>query len=418
MAVISRELVPATEPTRRVRLEIDGAGSFDSFVSVEIVRDLRDFSGSFTVVARDATRSIATFDWASPPPIVRLRPGPGARLYIDDEPVLTGWIERARPVIDEVRAEVTISGRDKAGDLVDCAAAPSGPGEFRQVKLEDAAKRICAPFGLSVRCEIDTGRPFDRYPLELAETGLAAIEKGARQRHALMTSDGTGGVVITRTGATRAPADLTLPGNMKGSLAEYSHEARYSVTVVHAQAERAGGRRSGRPAPLDVTAEPLSIGDRTAGDGSATERERFGTAVKGSAEDPEITRYRPIVHLAKTQADAQAAADEADWRMRTARAEAEELVTWVHGFRANGKLWRINQLAFVSDAYQGIERDLLIARTVYRYDEQGELTEMALSSPEAFDERPVDRRRTNQKSRSTAKAKPAPKALDTTAYEL
>ena len=93
-------------------------------------------------------------------------------------------------------------------------------------------------------------------------------------------------------------------------------------------------------------------------------------------------------------------------------------MTWVHGFRANGKLWKVNQLAFVSDAYQGIERDLLIARTVYRYDEQGELTEMALSSPEAFDERPVDRRRTNQKSRSNTKAKPAPKALDTTAYEL
>ncbi|MGX1099271.1 phage baseplate assembly protein [Amorphus sp. MBR-141] len=416
MAKIPPDLVPADEPTRRVRLEIDGVGSFDSWVYVEIVRDLQDFAGSFTVIARDATRLIATLQWASPPPLYRLRPGPGVRIYIDDEIVLTGWIEKVRPDIDEAGAQVTISGRDKAGDLVDCAAAPDGPGEFRQVTLEEAARRICAPFGLSVRCEIDTGRPFDRYPLELTETPLAAIEKGARQRHALVTSDGLAGVVLTRTGGTRAPADLTLPGNMKGSSAEYSHEGRHSRTVVHAQGERAGGRRTGRPAPLDVTAEPLSIEDRAAGDGSATERERFGTAVKGSAVDPEITRYRPIVHLAKTQADGLAAADEADWRMRTARAAAEALVTRVHGFRANGELWKVNQLAYVSDAYQGIERDELISRTAYRYDYLGEITEMTLTSPEAFDARPVASRRTNQKSRSKTKAKP--KALDTTAEAL
>ena len=416
MTAIPRELVPAEEPTRRVRLDIDGVGSFDSWSAVEIVRDLQDFAGSFTVIARDATRSAATFDYASPPPLYRLRPGPAVRLSIDGEQVLVGWIEKVAPDIDEFRAQVTISGRDKSGDLVDSAAAPDGPGEFRQVKLDDAAARIAAPFGLTVRSEIDTGRPFDRYPLELAETGLAAIEKGARQRHALVTSDGTGGIVLTRTGGTRAPADLTLPGNMKGSHAEYSHEGRYSRTVVHGQGERAGGRRTGRSAALDVTAEPLSIEDRAAGDGSATERERFGTAVKGSAFDPEITRYRPIVHLAKTQADGMAAADEADWRMRTARAAAEALVTRVHGFRANGELWKVNQLAYVSDAFQGIERDELISRTAFRYDERGEETELTLTSPEAFDAQPVASRRTNQKSRSKTKAKP--KALDTTAEAL
>lgn len=416
--VIPRELVPAATPTRRIRLEIAGAGEYDEWSAIEIVRDLKDFSGSFTCILRDSTRSQATFEWASPPPVFRIRPGPAVKIYVDDELVLDGWIEKVTPDIDEERAEITISGRDKSGDLVDSSATADGPWEYRQVKLEDAARRIVAPFGLKIRTEIDTGQPFPRYPLEIAETGLAAIEKGARQRHTLVTSDGTGGIVLTRTGATRAPADLTLPGNMKASRADFSHENRHSETIVRGQAERAGGRREGREAPLDVTAEPLDVGSRKAGDGSATERERHGTAIIGRAEDPEITRHRPIVHLTKTQPDEISAADEADWRMRTARAEAEELITRVHDFRANGALWKVNQLVYVADSFQGVHRDQLISRTSYRYDERGAETELTLVSPEAFDARPIAGRRTNQKSKSSGGGKAGPTALDTTAEPL
>ena len=405
------DLVPADTATRRIVLDVEGAGRFDEWVTAEIVRDLKDFAGSFSFQARDATRSIATFDFATPPPIFRLRPGPKVKVYVDGELVLSGAIDHVRPDIDDSRAEVTISGRDNAGDLVDCAAAAEGPGEMKNVKLDEAARRIAAPFGLTVKNEIDVGDVFARYPLELAETGLSAIEKGARQRHALVISDGTGGLVLTRTGGSRAPADLKLPGNVKSSSCDFSHENRHSKTVVRGQAEAAAGRRKGRRVPLDGTAEPLTPAARQANAdsgsaNSATERERLGTAVIGIAEDPEITRHRPIVHLAKTQADAKAASDEADWRSRTARAEGEELTHRVHDFRANGRLWTVNQLAFVDDAFQGINRDMLISRTRYTYDEKGAETELTLTSPEAFDAKPVEGRRTDKARAQKTEAKP------------
>ncbi|MDU8362870.1 hypothetical protein, partial [Pseudomonas syringae group sp. J309-1] len=164
--------------------------------------------------------------------------------------------------LDEEHAEVSISGEDKAGDLIDCAAVPEGPGEFTNIPLEDAVKRIVAPFGLNVRTEIDTGKPFPRYALDLGETGHSAIEKGARQRHALVMSDGVGGVVITRTGAKRAPADLTLPGYVKGSRATFSHEGRHSKTIVRGQSEKASGDRDSRSAALTPGTEPADPGNR------------------------------------------------------------------------------------------------------------------------------------------------------------
>lgn len=218
-------------------LKVDGT-FYDQWDSGSVTRDLKDFAGSFEFSVRDTERSMATFPYASPPALFRLRPGQKVEIYADGTLVLVGYIKTVAPDIDEQQAAVTISGEDKAGDLIDCAAMPDGPVEFKNVKLEDAAKKIAGPFGLTVRTEVDTGRPFERYSLDLAEFGHAAIEKGARQRHVLVMSDGVGGVVITRTGASRAPEDLRLPGNVLGSSGEFTHEGRHSETIVRGRRKR------------------------------------------------------------------------------------------------------------------------------------------------------------------------------------
>lgn len=379
---------------RAMTIEIDGV-VFDEFTSGEVTRDLEEFAGSFSFTLRDGDRSISTFDYASVPRAFRLRPGPAVKIKIHDQVALVGWIENVDPDIDEEHAEVTISGRDKAGNLVDSAALTDGPSEFHNVKIEDAAKKIIEPFDLKIRNEIDTGAPFSRYTLDLAETAFAAIEKGARKRNALILSDGVGGLVITRTGADKAPAGLNLPGNVKRSSASFSHENRHSETMVRGQGEKAGGADRGRPAAIDKTAEPLKPEDRKAGDGSATERERKGTAATGRSRDPEITRHRPIVHLARTKADAKAAQDEADWRSRTARVDAESVTHTVRGYGIDGALWKVNQIVPVSDAYQGINRDMLISSVTYSFEDLVEETQITLKSPEGFDEKPVRGRRKN-----------------------
>lgn len=392
---------------------------FDTWTSAEVTRDLKDFAGSFSASFYDASRSIATFPFASPPAIFRLEPGMPVEAYADGQLVLVGQIKTVKPDIDETHAAVEISGEDKAGDLIDCAAMPDGPSDLRNVRLEDAATRICQPFGLSVRSEIDTGKPFDRYSIDVAEFAHHAIEKHARQRHALVMSDGVGGVVVTRSGQARAPAGLTLPGNVLGSGATFTHEGRHSEVIVRGQSEKAEGRRDGRAAAFTADDEPVDPGDREDGDGSATERERRGTAVTGRAYDDEIGRYRPIVHLARTKASQEELQDEADWRMRTRRAECEEASYRVAGFGVGARLWRVNELAFVSDAFQGIERDMLISRVTFREDDTPTReTELGVSSPEAFAKGEIGSARTNLKRSSTAVQTPGDGGLDGTAEAL
>jgi len=413
---------------RAIRIEIDGQ-IYEQWIDATVTRDLKEFAGTFSFNCRDNHRSLKTFDWASEiPPVFQLRPGAKVRIFVHGELVLVGFIETVSPEIDANEARVAISGKDKAGDLIDCTALPDGPVEFNNVKLEEAAKRIAAPYGLKVRTEIDTGETFARYGVDLTETGLSALEKGARQRQALLLSDGVGGLVITRTGANRAPVDLTLPGNVLSSSGTFTHQGRFSKTKVRGQGEKGGGTRDGTAAPLMASDGALKPEDRQAGDGSATNMERAGTAATGEWQDEEVNRYRPKVHLARTKGKKDDCQREAEWRSRTARGKAEELSYKVWGFKAGlnekseGRLWRVNEMVYVSDSYQLVERDMLISRVEFVESDEGRITELTITSPETFDAEPVKDRRKNKgdkgKGKRGRKRKGSSGPLNGTAHAL
>lgn len=370
-----------------------GGAPFTAWSSCEVSRDMEDLSGKFTIDVRDI-RVNAALPNSSYAAAIAVQPGMPVTISADGSPILVGYIDKVTPEIGEMDARVSITGRDKTGDLVDCDAIGDGKvAEFKNVKLEEAVKRIASPFGLGVRCEIDTGEAFPRYSIDLAETAHSAIEKGTRSRHALILSDGVGNILITRTGATRAPAGITLPGNALTGSGSFDHSGRYSKTIVRGQSERASKER--KAASIEASSDPKPVEGREETDGSATEMERKGTAATGLAEDGEISRYRPIVHLARSKADQMSAQDEADWRMRTARAAGEQMSYTVHGFSAAGRPWRVNEMSSVADAYNGINRDMLISRVVMREDEGSRITTLTVTSPEAFDKGGTGSRRTN-----------------------
>lgn len=64
--------------------------------------------------------------------------------------------------VGDGNAEVTISGRDKTADLIDCSALAEGPAELKGGKLGTAAAKIADPFGLKVRTEVETDAAFGR----------------------------------------------------------------------------------------------------------------------------------------------------------------------------------------------------------------------------------------------------------------
>lgn len=365
-----------------IQIFIEGR-EFKGATDKEVSLDMENFAASFNFSCRDAEANADALVKTLGPWNARLKAQQKIKIKVNGELVLDGKIEKRSSEFSDQTAEITLDGRCKAGNMVDCAALVDGPAEFKNVKLEQAAKKIAAPYGLGVRSEVDTGEPFPRYGLDLAETAHRAIEKGARQRQALALSDGIGNIVITRAGAKRAAGKIMLPGNVKSASMGEDCTERYSDTIVHGQHEKAGKERKGEAA-LDKTAEPLAPADRQAGDGSATKHERKGTVAKGVARDDEVKDYRPKVYLARTKAEQMSAQEEAEWRRNTARGKGEQITYIVYGHDVDGTLWRPNTIAPVEDAYNAVDRDMMITKVSFRESEDGPETELTVTSPEAF----------------------------------
>ena len=384
---MSEFIGPPAPQTRRMRLSLDGA-AFNSFVTAEVVRDLSEISASFTLRVWEPVRSRAWLGGQSNlADAARAALGHKAELSIDGEVALIGWVEEIRL---EGRGEdlvCTISGRDLAGDLVDCAAAPDGPAEFSNLTLTEIVTRIARPYGLTVRAEVDVGARFPRFGLDPAESAMDAIEKACRQRAILCVSDGIGGLVLTRGGQQRGPAAIRLGESATEFETTLSWRERFSQIIVKGQTEKAAGNRRAAAA-LITTSLPEDSDPPPPPAGQAPGvRERAGVVMTGRARDTEITRHRPKVVLAQTQSGGASAQEQADWAVRVQRGRGTMPSYTVMDWRAGEgrKLWRPNELVEVKDPYAELEQDMLVVGVTWTWDDQGARTKLRVAGRDAFD---------------------------------
>lgn len=374
----------APDPTDRVTLKVGGQ-KFQKFTRVRIGRGLHEICGSFELELVDEGRLAETLNTLiSPPPYFNaITGGSACEVAIDGETVLVGWIGcvKGRQTATEITASVT--GKDICGDLVDCAASPNGPAEWQNITLTQFAKNICAPFKIGVQAQTDVGAPFPKIAISPHDKAMPAIEKQARQRAVLITSDGVANLVLTTAGSTRAPADITVGDNAVTAEFEDNWEKRYSDVWVKGQTAHANGNHVGVAAPLT----PASAPGANAPGASATQAEAAGIVMAGHAQDPEITRWRPDVRMVNSQSGASSVQVQADWHVRVDRGQAKKNSYTMQDWRAGPDfaLWRPNQLVAVYDPYAGIDDDMLIEAVEYLYGAEGSTTLLKCVGKTAYD---------------------------------
>jgi prophage tail gpP-like protein len=372
--------------TNRVTLTVAG-NVWRRWTEVTITRDLREIAGSFDLRLYDESRAaLAETDvpvrgQVPPPP---LAPGQACRLAIDGETVLVGWIEDVDVTETGTAAGLRVAGRDRTGDLVDCAACPTGPAEFRGLTLTQIARQICAPFGIPVQAQVDVGEAFARLALNPHETALSTIEKAARQRAVLVVSDGVGGLLLTRGGINRAPWHLWRGDNIAETRVRSSWRGRFSDVWVKGQSELGAGGRHRQAAAVPMAAAPsgeLIVRSTTPAAAAA------GVLMTGYARDPEITRWRPHVRLTRSQSGMSSTQEQAEWVVRVLRGEGDQLHYTVLDWRAgpDQALWRPNEVVDVYDPFGGITKDMLVAGITYRLGREGLRTVLRVVGVTAYD---------------------------------
>ena len=170
-----------------VRLTVNGQ-HYGGWTSINITRGIEQIAGTFQLKV--------TEKWPGNPAARPVRPGQSCTVSIDGATVITGYIDDVKPEYDSKNRTVAFTGRDKTGDLVDCSAIyKSGAWEKKSIKT--IATDLIKPFGIGLIVNADIGAPFEKASIEEGETVFEILDRLARQRGILLTSDGLGNLVRT-----------------------------------------------------------------------------------------------------------------------------------------------------------------------------------------------------------------------------
>lgn len=287
-------------------------------------------------------------------------------------PYIKGYIDKVEHTLGSLEHGITVSGRGKQGDLVDCSAIHS-PGSWSGLKATKIIKELCSPFDIKTKyhADIDEGEPFRTFKLEEGETVFEAVDRILKQRELVAIPYLEGDLLITTLGHDKATTRLVQGENVKSGRATYDISDRFSDYIVK-------GQRQGDDNDYGKTV----------------------SQTRGEARDEIIDRYRPLLLRAENQVDGETAVKRAKWEASVRAARSVTISVVLRGWRReNGIIWSVNTLVPVDIPYLRIKQELLVTKvTLSMAYDSGTTVTLELKDPKAFDPEPPKKTKVAGKS--------------------
>ncbi|SED26239.1 baseplate protein [Pseudomonas marginalis] len=312
--------------------------------------------------ARDFELGI-TWSWPGGGDVpVRIKPGEAVEVRIGRELILTGYVSAAPVQYDGRAVNLSISGKSRTGDLVDCAAINT-PGQWRAQSVQSIVAALAGEYGITVVDDSGLAQAIDDHTIEPGETAFESIDRLLTLSRLFSTDDGRGRLIIASPGSAGRAADrLVLGENILTGDAQMDFSNVFSQYVSK-------GQRSGTDTSFGVAA----------------------TEVEASVTDDRIGRKRVKVIQQSGQLTPAIARARVVWERANAISKALAATYKCQGWRqSNGELWRHNMIVRVVDPTVGFDRDMLITEISYELDEQGTFATLSVAPPDGFLPEPND----------------------------
>lgn len=156
---------------------------------VSIKRSLDSLCGSFT---------LSIFD---DPPEFTPDKNDNIKVLIDDNLLITGYLDERQIEISSNSYSLSISGRDKTADLVDCGIE-NPPFVFTNQTIGQVATKLCQPFSIKVDKSYDT-RVFKSMTYEIGQSIFSFLYEYSQKNGCLLTSNEKGDFKILNPSFTQ-----------------------------------------------------------------------------------------------------------------------------------------------------------------------------------------------------------------------
>lgn len=290
--------------------------------------------------------------------------GVPVQVRIGPDVVMTGRIDRVSRTVSRDQVSLSVTGRDGAAILVDCASPLL---TSRQASLEEVIAQVVRPLGIkNIELHAESSIRNDKITTEPGERAWDILLRACAGRGLWPWFRPDGTLVIGGPDYTTAPvATLVMrrsgEGNNLLSLTdESSIERSFSRLTVLAQGHAHSTNKKKELGIIDVTS-PTTFSMTEDADTSETELD-IGLAETGqhglqfTVEDPTVTYYRPQVIVMHDADDLEQVRYRARKMMADARLEGYSLIARVQGHRtSDGVLWEPGQRIHVISEPHGID---------------------------------------------------------------
>ena len=379
----------------KVRLVCKGQ-EFSHWTKVTITSGLNELSHSFTL---EVTYMLPQQNHLHD----LFKPGDKVQIFIDDDLILSGYIDKTPIQYDGHSINVQIIGRSKTVDLIECNPWPEGdpiqfdndwtvsptPSDFivyesnsvttrskHKDKLGTALATLVGAYGIRLKAyndpeiikKLDAVKDVNVKPESTLYDIIAAVVIG---NNILMTDDENGDLLVLKKGKLTAFDNLILGENI------LSGNAQFDATKLF---------------------QTYSCSGHKKGDGNTSGKL---LQTNGKAVDAEVNRrrYKYLNNVSEDANCLQTAEGERNYQ----RAQYEKVTYTVYGWRQrNGDLWKINQIVKVTDFMLGFnEKEMLIQKVIYDLNNNsGMITTLEVIPPEGIKNEPKKGANTNIPSSS------------------
>lgn len=310
-----------------------------------------------------------------------IKQGDKCVILLNNEPIITGFVNTVSPDLTVDSRTIKISGRDKTCDIDDSTLSEITLNS--PINLVDVAKKVLKEIGISdiqIKCDIDLN-PFKQNELmscEIGEKAFSFLNKYARKRQVLLTTDGFGNIVFARASSKTFNTilckndTLQYKPNILESSASYDDSNRFHKYIIFAQINTSGA------------------GEDEEYEEETPDKETYitATATDNAIRATRIYNYTSDVSYID-DADLK---DRVNWMANNSKFESFKYTAKVQGFVAeqDNKIWRPNTLVHVIDDSASIDSTLLVTAIRYDYSMSGSFTILEMADSTCFSLEPVN----------------------------
>lgn len=136
--------IKGSQESNIVSLLVNGS-RYEGWLSVSIGHGIDQLAGSYSLEITDKWAG-QTSGWA-------IQAGDSCVVKIGEDTVITGYVDVVDSTLDKESHSINVQGRDKTGDLVDCAVIDR---EYSGQNFEFIAVDVCKPFGIYVNTQLQS----------------------------------------------------------------------------------------------------------------------------------------------------------------------------------------------------------------------------------------------------------------------